>query len=996
MRGPRFWLSENYFIDTENICIQFEKINDDGKVDFVKEPIVQPITDKSYIALKLILENWPEPVHRYRMAVDTHLDTLGGTRENALKAAEEKNDKYFEKLFPAKGTDKVYDTLKKMNGKIYNFAGKHGRNLYPVEKDIGPPFGVKNREYYELRSIYKNPWKKSNERSADILTPGPASAGTSASQLRPVHFSPEPGYIKGSRDNFFNEMDDAFSKAYADDSKPNTVIVHGLGGIGKSIRVKNWAYSKLNSSDYIKFKKVIYARFERPSPVDFLSHEEKFREKLKRDKAFRQLILNDNIFSIPVHRSMDDSNDSVFHKKLNAIIKSEDRETLIILDNFDYNIPDIKDLLDNKFGAFDFSLILISRTKHSRPGINNVLLEEIKNENHLTELFIQNVPDSYEHKSAVRKMGNREIIKNICKLVCGHTLAIELLAKNLSGSAESLSEYYDSLVSRPDSIFSKMQVALQAGEWGESMPIDIISEIFRIADLKKSIDPDSLREVLVFFYGVPVDGIREDVISPFYKKFSRIVKELIDRGWLKKEYKEVRLHDGKTVEKCAYISMHPVVREVIYFEYRDRATNKLMIESCSNIADAIIRYDKEYINGIYHKDVEYKHQISALFESLTRFFPYSVNENFSKRFDFYSKLLNDLIYCERWAVSEALLTEMSEAATDKWEKGFLYYLSGKINILYRQDVPEGENKYNDALIHMKDTSDTKEKKLQLAFLHRDIATMKSSSLKPGIEQAEKDIILAAVDENIDAGESIIKQLTESGYRNTNTDLYTGTLHLRRAQAEIYRTNGDEGGESLARATAYTEQAERIFKANNYINCVDEAAVHEMKALIWRIRGHHHTEAALLSQAQEIYEKHFDLSYKNITRYSAIYTAFSNCGEWTEARKAAEKCLNVIKTVYGELSEDFFDDPATNRKNYSDEHIRAYEGCQEKLYRGTVQVIFKSGRKEIKQYKEGNKEVVAILLERAKKRIDTADLYEEFLESILLEELDKILKKAKAD
>lgn len=878
MKNSRFWLTEHLFIDLHNRRISREKINPETKEkDF---DVISNISGNQWTALRTLVELYKTgPVRIDRLVFEVYADDFSEKKKEAIqKLGEPILDKmFFDERNAFENFEKVVSALReKLESACSNdICSETGKRL--ETKDY---IKRKNWAYTIYTRYEKDPWTKDNtwvddtKNAEQPVTAVPVKTAPVV-QTEYQNHTPRtnielksvpiltPSFVDGSRDDVFEALDKAFAAVYDNPEKSNVVIIHGVGGSGKTRLTKIWANKKLTEeANNVKFNKVVIARFDK---------------ERKTENNFRSLIINDNLFALSgFSRDKEDSNSEWFIKKLAAIMQSEDRRTLIILDNYETRDLDVEKLLKKEYGPFDFSLILISRAPHNEAKFENIPVRAMKDK-YLVELFRQNIPDDYYHRNSVYDSSSEEIIKKMIALVGGHTLAVEILSKGLSGSYDTLCEYYKKLFRQGGHIFEKMQVAVRAGDWDEAMPVEIIRQLFRIADLEKVVNKDDLKETLVFFYGIPVQGIETEVLIPFIKDFAAVKNILVKRGWLE--------------ENEGVISMHALVRETVYSEYKTDGV--LKIENCSKIINEIMKADGDYESALYHKPWEYKQKIGRLYQSIANIFPYNEN-NEEELFWFYNRLRLNLGFCNQWEMQANIFSEMLSLETDEWKKAYLTYRTEQFPTNYwRKDnyienILTAAKKMEDASCDESLVSDRE--KMELANLYRYVGSAYCNLMTPYPKR--NTVKPEVVEEIFKKGENIVKELLNKENPSKNALLYSGTISVWRAQ--LYTAF-----RQIIEARSELYKANKIFADYGYINKVDKAAIFNGLALLNRRVGNVTEEAKYLKRTINIFEKYFGVYNRpNVERHIRLYYAYADEEDGFYANESAwDNAFYTIKKAY---------------------------------------------------------------------------------------------------
>ena len=188
-----------------------------------------------------------------------------------------------------------------------------------------------------------------------------------------------------------------------------------MGGIGKSEIAKKYANIHKNEYD-----KIVFAKYE---------------------TNLEQLIISDSKINITNlfrnHKDGEIETDKQFYKRkleiLQKIAKKE--KVLLIIDNFDTD----KDENIEEFLQGNYDVIFTTRNDWKDLGYSIIEINVMENEEDLISIFTQN----YQVLKYIK--AELEEIKNIIKVLDGHTLAIELVAKYMQRGRKSPKEMYQIL-----------------------------------------------------------------------------------------------------------------------------------------------------------------------------------------------------------------------------------------------------------------------------------------------------------------------------------------------------------------------------------------------------------------------------------------------------------------------------------------------------------------------------------------------------------------------
>lgn len=291
----------------------------------------------------------------------------------------------------------------------------------------------------------------------------------------------------------------------------HTVFVQGIGGIGKSELVAQYAILNRVDYDVILFANCI--------------------------SDIRTMISSDVEFPVEhvKRNTLDEYNletEEEYFKRKFAILKSIVTEkTLLIVDNF--NNEDDEYL--EEFLQLNCYKIFTSRLDWSKKQYSVLQVGEIENYQDIEKIFMHYyVPQTEEETGKIHE---------IVQLVNGYTLAVEWIAKHLSGHLITVSEMLESLQQKKieDARIFQSNKAL----------FHMLLDVFQI----KNLEQDEL-EVLQFLCLVPYTGIvKEELVRIGGDGTHAAVLKLLGSSWMK----HVEL---------GVVALHPVVAETVLAELR--------------------------------------------------------------------------------------------------------------------------------------------------------------------------------------------------------------------------------------------------------------------------------------------------------------------------------------------------------------------------------------------------------------------------------------------
>ena len=331
------------------------------------------------------------------------------------------------------------------------------------------------------------------------------------------------------------------------------LFIEGMGGIGKSALIKKTLE-----------KKEVKARY---SNVIFLNYTSSL-----------VTTINDEDFIENFSRKKNENDIQFFKRKLDALKKATNENTLIVVDNFNTDTCDFFDT----FIKGPYSVVFTSRNKHNNLGYTCKTIEEIKEPAKLREIF-------YHYCTKVKPNAETDAVVNeILILIVNHTLTVELLAKQIQENPMTIKEMLT--VIENEGFSEKYNTKYYLNEDPEERAmLEHILHIFKVAEDSFSLQEKIVLENLTL---IPHKGISE---TEFYqlvnvKDINNVISKLERHGWVQKRF----------VNEKPFISMHPVINEVITFNFQPTAKK----DSCYQLIET---YSKkiELVRGESRSDFDF-------------------------------------------------------------------------------------------------------------------------------------------------------------------------------------------------------------------------------------------------------------------------------------------------------------------------------------------------------------------------------------------------------
>lgn len=304
-------------------------------------------------------------------------------------------------------------------------------------------------------------------------------------------------------------------------SKQNTVFVSGIGGIGKSELVKKYAKTYSDSYDtitQITFKENIATTIQAAENCPY-----------------------------NVKRYRDEKLEDFFSRKVEELRKLSTSEALIIVDNFDVaNDPNLNIL-------FDLGAKILITTRYDFSDIySQFSVDALENP---FEVFCK-------HYRRPLTESEHVAVGEIIDLVCGHTLTIELLAKQMMAGRVKPEKMLDKL--RAKGIRESGNEKVRSSKDGNLSTQSTYTHIQALFDLSE-LDKDETC-TLANLSLIPHTGISTELFHDWCKLESyECINKLAAEGWVQQD------------KERDYISLHPVVAELVLDSCSDYAVLARMV-----------------------------------------------------------------------------------------------------------------------------------------------------------------------------------------------------------------------------------------------------------------------------------------------------------------------------------------------------------------------------------------------------------------------------------
>lgn len=334
--------------------------------------------------------------------------------------------------------------------------------------------------------------------------------------------SPKEPFLENSLPNisgFFTGRDSEIEEIHKRLQENNILFLSGIGGIGKSELAKHYAEVYKDSYDVI-----IFAPFV---------------------NDIQMMIADDNYVPIcNFSQYPEEKPDEYFSRKMRKLSELCDERTLIIVDNFDTT----EEPNFNKLFTLGCKMLVTTRKDFSDAYANSQF-----DVNVLSDPFAV----FSEHYKKPLSNEERRCVDEIIEIVCGHTMTVELLAKQMMAGRVRPQKMLDKLKNDGISESGKEKVfhANEKGEISRENTYTHLQALFDLTDL----DEDE-KYVFANLSLIPHTGISSELFEEWCEIDSfETINNLAIEGWIRWDREK------------DYISLHPLISEIILDNTDDTA-----------------------------------------------------------------------------------------------------------------------------------------------------------------------------------------------------------------------------------------------------------------------------------------------------------------------------------------------------------------------------------------------------------------------------------------
>ena len=334
---------------------------------------------------------------------------------------------------------------------------------------------------------------------------------------------------------FFVGREAELEKIHATLEQERVLFLQGMGGIGKSEIAK--AYANTYKSHY---DTVVFATYQ-GSLLDMVIGEEIRIKGIRRSSAYGEDAESAEVY---------------FARKLQTLKDLSNERTLLIVDNFDTkDDPYLED-----FVSGPYRLLFTTRVAHKDyPCLKVGPIEDFEK---LRQIFIKNCEQELSR-------AEQQTVDKIIRLVNGHTITIELIAKQMEASCLSPEEMLE-MLQKSGTNSGVEEYVEHGGE--EKNAFDLIKDLFNLSGLN-----DEEQYLLKCMCLVPVSGIHVRRLKQYLElKNLNTLNQLVAKSWLIMEA------DTK------FIKLHPIIADVVKDQLKpDQSSCAQYIRAiCKDLKDA--------------------------------------------------------------------------------------------------------------------------------------------------------------------------------------------------------------------------------------------------------------------------------------------------------------------------------------------------------------------------------------------------------------------------
>ena len=383
--------------------------------------------------------------------------------------------------------------------------------------------------------------------------------------------NPNEPYLKSScpePQEFFIGRDKELSDIHSMLMESKVLFLSGMGGIGKSELAKN--YAKLYKDDY--------------DVVVFVPYVSNLISAFGSDEVFPIY----NVFKYPEEKM-----DEYCKRKFRKIKELCDERTLIIVDNFDLTEDDmLEEIL-----KFNCKILFTTRKDFSEYNRTQKVIDTIEDKNVQVDIF---------KKYYTKELSDTDelYVKEIIEIVAGHTMTIELLAKQMMAGRVKPDKMLERLKETGISESGNEKVAISKDDkLRRGSAYEHIRVVFDLAELN-----EEEKNILSNLALMPYTGVLTELFVEWCGLAGfEVINRLVLNGWI------TNINDKKN------ICLHPIISEMV-------------LSNVDNIECNWKKMFKYIINDVLPEEKNYEYVMSICEHILSILYKRSLVERMSDTF----------------------------------------------------------------------------------------------------------------------------------------------------------------------------------------------------------------------------------------------------------------------------------------------------------------------------------------------------------------------------
>lgn len=334
----------------------------------------------------------------------------------------------------------------------------------------------------------------------------------------------------------FVGREEEIEKIHSTLAKNQLIFLSGIGGIGKTEIVRQYANRYQEQYDTI-----LFTVFEKSI----------------------ELLVCDEIMINGIEREEEESDRDYFRRKIDILKHIATPRDLILIDNFDVEEDEDLELL------FQCPCKFIITTRKDFRDFNypQIIIEEIKNQNEILKLFSA-------YNAVLYSDDENEAVQKLINFVDRHTMTVELIAKYLRNTQSSPKELYQRFLEK-EGITNTEEISVKQRKDHRLRAKSINGHLRILFDLSGFDDSENeIISSLSLFAGIRIKKARFAEICGMENVRGKL-EVLIGHGWIMCD------------EISDKIYLHQVVQDLIYKDLAPDASK------CLHVVEGMIRYMTE-------------------------------------------------------------------------------------------------------------------------------------------------------------------------------------------------------------------------------------------------------------------------------------------------------------------------------------------------------------------------------------------------------------------